>query len=426
MIRDFWVENYLSIRDRQELDFVSKTQDEFLSYEISKGVFLNKLGILYGANASGKSNMLYAIQNIFDLLYRSQTDITDKVKTAPPFELTKEKPIKMHISFYAEAVRYDYDVEYFHDYIVREELYYYPNNSKALFYERKFKNKGVQADIKFGTSLGLKADTQKTLIENTLNNHSVLSTYRKVAFKEDIQPITKLFSWIEYHVHEINGDGNRNFIEEVKDICKDAKLINFYRLMLRKADLNISDFQVVKSLDSIPQKLRQMIMEDDELTEKAKKRMLEDDREDILFVNQAADGNFNISWRLQSQGTIRYLKLLHFLYDLITGSHLYLLDELDEDLHYDLLTYFLNVFIYNSESSQLMFTSQEISLLSEDLLNEHREIVWFVEKSHETASSEYSRGDSFGLHKNLSLYNSYKIGRLGAKPELGSYFIDLE
>jgi hypothetical protein len=53
-------------------------------------------------------------------------------------------------------------------------------------------------------------------------------------------------------------------------------------------------------------------------------------------------------------------------------------------------------------------------------------VVWFVEKNKETASSEYARGDSFGLHKNLSLYNSYRIGRLGAKPELGSIFINLE
>lgn len=49
--------------------------------------------------------------------------------------------------------------------------------------------------------------------------------------------------------------------------------------------------------------------------------------------------------------------------------------------------------------------------------------VWCVEKNKETASSKYSRGDSFGLHENLSLYNSYRIGRLGAKPELGSIFI---
>lgn len=57
---------------------------------------------------------------------------------------------------------------------------------------------------------------------------------------------------------------------------------------------------------------------------------------------------------------------------------------------------------------------------------ENRGVVWFVEKNKETASLEYSRGDSYGLYKNLSLYNSYRIGRLGAKPELGSIFVDLE
>ena len=111
---------------------------------------------------------------------------------------------------------------------------------------------------------------------------------------------------------------------------------------------------------------------------------------------------------------------------MIVGSHVYCLDELGEDLHYDLLYYYLNVFIYNSAESQLIITSQETSLLSQDLINDNRGAVWFVEKSKETASSEYSRGDSFGLHKNLSLYNSYRIGRLGALPDLGSIFINLE
>ena len=111
---------------------------------------------------------------------------------------------------------------------------------------------------------------------------------------------------------------------------------------------------------------------------------------------------------------------------MITNQHVYYLDELGEDLHYDLLFYYLNVFLFNSEKSQLIITSQETALLSQDLINENRGVVWFVEKNKETASSEYSRGDTFGLHKNLSLYNSYRIGRLGAKPELGSIFIDLE
>ena len=118
--------------------------------------------------------------------------------------------------------------------------------------------------------------------------------------------------------------------------------------------------------------------------------------------------------------------MLDVLYDLITGDHVYYLDELGEDLHYDLLFYYLNVFLFNSEKSQLIITSQETALLQQDLINDNRGVVWFVEKNRETASSEYNRGDSYGLHKNLSLYNSYRIGRLGAKPELGSIFVKME
>ena len=61
MIREFWVKNYLSIRDKQSISFIAKGPASELVTEISKGVFLYKLGILYGSNASGKSNMLIAL-----------------------------------------------------------------------------------------------------------------------------------------------------------------------------------------------------------------------------------------------------------------------------------------------------------------------------------------------------------------------------
>ena len=103
-----------------------------------------------------------------------------------------------------------------------------------------------------------------------------------------------------------------------------------------------------------------------------------------------------------------------------------MLDELSEDLHYDLLFYYVLVFIANSSKSQLFFTSQEMTLLSEDLFNDNRQTIWFVEKSLETASSEYTRADKLGLHKNNWLYNAYRIGRFGAKPVLDSTFINLD
>jgi AAA15 family ATPase/GTPase len=168
------------------------------------------------------------------------------------------------------------------------------------------------------------------------------------------------------------------------------------------------------------------MIQNGDLPERIKESILKPVNESVVFVNHSDDNDFEIPLKWQSKGTIKYIKILDALYDLITGSHVYYLDELGEDLHNDLLYYYLNVFIFNSGQSQLIITSQETTLLSQDLINENRGVVWFVEKNRETASSEYSRGDSFGLHKNLSLYNSYRIGRLGAKPELGSIFINLE
>ena len=309
MIRDFWVENYLSIRERQGIDFVAKSGNEFLNVEIAPGVFLNKLGILYGANASGKSNMLFAIQNIFSILYESRNDINEEVSSAPPFELTKEQPIKMHVSFYADSIRYDYDVEYYKDHIEKEVLNYYPNGSKALFYERMYKGNGFQADIKFGDSLKLKARTQDTLRDNTLNNHSVLSTYRKVSMKEDVQPLASLFRWIEQHVHEVDGDERTNIIEELKDVCKDSKRRKFYQLMLRKADLNITDFRPISISKKISDEMRKRILEIPSLSETAKREILESPEEDILFLNSSKEGVFEISRHLQSMGTIQYITI---------------------------------------------------------------------------------------------------------------------
>lgn len=146
----------------------------------------------------------------------------------------------------------------------------------------------------------------------------------------------------------------------------------------------------------------------------------------MRFLNGSEDGQFMLDHDNQSKGTRRYLMILNFLYDMVTGNHIYLLDELGVELHYDLLLYFLNIFLYNSNESQLVFTSQEISLLKEDFLDENRNLVWFAEKSSQTASSKYTRADQFGLHKNLSLYRSYRIGKLGAVPSLGSFFLDLD
>ena len=425
MIRDFWVKNYLSIRDKQELSFLAKGPSSELVTEVADGVFLYKLGILYGSNASGKSNMLIALNEVFRILVLSKSDATQRINGSVPFILTKNEPIEMHVSFYANGIRYDYDVSFNEKYILKEALYYYPNKSKSLFYERSFVGENIQADVKFGTSLKLQVKTQDSIRENTLNNHSVLSVCRKVAFTEDIAPFNALHGWIMENYHDVDGDVEKGIVEILKNAYNNPQKRKFYNTMLQKADLNILEYRPIVEDRFVPAEYRERIQKEN-IPEEMKNALLKPTADSVAFVNHSIDGDFDIPLNLQSKGTIKYIRILDALYDMITDSHVYYLDELGEDLHNDLLYYYLNVFIFNSDKSQLIITSQETTLLAQDLINENRGVVWFVEKNKETASSEYSRGDSFGLHKNLSLYNSYRIGRLGAKPELGSIFINLE
>lgn len=425
MIREFWVRNYLSICDKQELSFLAKGPSSELVTEITEGVFLYKLGILYGSNASGKSNMLIALNEVFRLLTMPKSDATKRINGSIPFILTKDNPTEMHVSFYANSIRYDYDVSFNEKYILKESLFYYPNKSKALFYERLFVGDNIQADIKFGPSLKLQIKTQDSIRENTLNNHSVLSVCSKAALKEDIAPFNVLHSWIMDNYHDVDGDGEKGIVEILKDAYNTPPKRKFYNTMLQKADLNILEFMPIVEDRLVPSEYRERIQKEN-IPEEMKEALLKPTADSVAFVNHSINGDFDIPLKWQSKGTIKYIRILDALYDMITSSHVYYLDELGEDLHNDLLYYYLNVFIFNSSQSQLIITSQETTLLSQDLINENRGVVWFVEKNKETASSEYARGDSFGLHKNLSLYNSYRIGRLGAKPELGSIFINLE
>lgn len=426
MIRSFWVKNYLSINDKQELNFVCKGSESELVAEMPDGTCLYKLGVLYGSNASGKSNILWALDEVFHLLAFPKANANMKISRCIPFVLTKNEPTEMFVSFYADGIRYDYQVKFDINHIIHEELNYYPKGSKALFYERFYKDETLQAEIKFGVSLRLLQKTQDSIRENTLNNHSVLSVCLKNTFKEDIEPLMKLHSYVMAHYHNMDGDSDsKGIVEILKAAYEDEKKHKFFCQMLKKADLNISDFHPVMEDRALSQDFRNRILKED-IPSSVKEELLRPMVESVVFENHSEKGGFDVPLNLQSKGTLKYIRILDTLYDLISGNHIYYLDELGEDLHYDLLFYYLNVFLFNSDKSQLLITSQETTLLSQDVINDNRGVVWFVEKNKNSASSEYSRGDSYGLHKNLSLYNSYRIGRLGAKPELGSIFIDLE
>ena len=142
---------------------------------------------------------------------------------------------------------------------------------------------------------------------------------------------------------------------------------------------------------------------------------------DVFFTHHTIGGaDFTLSSIDQSLGTLRYFQLQECMFNMLREDHIYCFDEIESNLHYDLLLHFLTTFMMNTTNSQILFTTQDQQLLDEEFIR--RDMVWFTEKSKEDASTELYCASEFGLHKNLSLYKAYKTGKLGAKPELGSIF----
>lgn len=420
MIHSFTVRNFLSIADEQTISFVStsdKTMRDILTVEVKPNCFINKLGIFYGANASGKTNLLYAIEAAFYILFHSCNNKSQSILFTP-FALRKNEPTYFKLTFFKEGVQYDYEVSYNENHIIFENLDYYPNNIKALFYRRNFTGNDTQPQIEFGSTLKLRAKTKQSLCENTFNNHSVLSTFGKISLKEDATLFASLFNWVHRYVHNVNGDKeNRYMISEMNDVCNDNAKKQFYLNLLHKADFNISDFRIIENNDKIPQTILDAVLSSP-IPDDQKFSMMHD----VVFTNHSISGDFNINTTYQSMGTLRYIERLDYLYDMINENHIYLLDEIGSHMHYDLTVYYLNLFLMNSQpQSQLIFATHNLMLLDEDFVR--RDMVYLADKDPQNAESRYTRVSDMGLHKNLSLFKAYKIGKLGAVPEMGSFYL---
>lgn len=423
MIANFSVSNFRSIRKEQSVSFLTssdKTNRDLLSVEVSKGVYINKLAIFFGANASGKSNILQALEALFMLMCMPTNDKKSPIREYCPFKLDNTVPTEMKIDFYFGGTHYWYDIKYNGNYIEKENLYYVPSRNKALFYSRSFVGINSQPEIEFGSTLKLSNRTKDLLRESTFNNHSVLSSIAKRSLKEDAEEFIALHNWVTSRVHNLNGDSPRKYyVSELNKINSDIKKKDFYIKLLAKADFNITGFKLVDNRVNLPKDIVTDIINDNNIPEDQRLALLNS----VVFTNYSADGNFDIPLELQSEGTLRFIELMDALYDLVTDNHIYFLDELGNRLHYDLIVYFLSLFLYNSEASQVFFTSQSILLLDEDFIR--RDIVYLAEKDPATASTTYTRISDMGLHKNLSLFNAYRIGKLGSKPELGSPYLNL-
>lgn len=430
MIADFTVKNFFSIKSEQKLSFEA-TSDSFMKeeycYEVKNDVCLLKIGFIYGANASGKTNILMALEFFKELMTNVPKDKTEKIDIVP-FLLdndSRNERTNFSMSFYLDKERYVLSIELDKYRIYSEVLQVYPSTQPALLYKRNYNSETDSTSITFGTKVGLTKKSQQIIEGNTVNNCSVIAAFGKS--NVETSRLNIVYEFFSKHMadvlHPTSSLGNYTKKHLIED--KDGHLKHFLVKLLKASDFNIEDIELAeKETIIIPE--MEKIIQSSPLPEKDKEEILKSGKitnSELLFKHKTDNGVFNLSEDFESRGTIRLLGMAVLLEELLLKQRFIPIDEVETSIHYELLSYFIKVFLANSEgTSQLLLTTHDINLLNEDCIR--RDAIWFTDKDS-CGETQLIRMSSLGLHKNLSPYNAYKQGKLVKLPFLGSPYINI-
>ena len=427
MILEFKVANFLSIKEEQVLSFEA-TSDSTLEdiYVVKKGKYrVLKSAMIYGANASGKTNVLAALNFVGRLLNYPATQKDEQTEHMPFIldESTRQQDGQFELTFFAGEVLYVYSLEINRNWISREKLVYYPGVKPAIVFQRHYDKGKDLSHVEVGSTLKLKSTDKELLQSTTLRNISVLAAYGKLNL--DIPEMERAFRFMKNKLLPvIVPEGNmRRWANTLVDKTPEAK--QFVLRMLNKADFNIDEI----ALKTLKEGSEINIHEQVELEKfsqplRSQLETMKGYESKSLSFLRKVPGSVPVLFpaELESAGTNRYYDLSGILYDVLNKNQCMLIDELENSLHPDLVNHFIKTFLVNAKEAQLVFTTHNINILSEQD-NLRKDVIWFTQKSKEGSTELYSMAD-FNHRKELSFINAYKAGKFGAKPKLGSIYME--
>lgn len=422
MLIEFKVANFRSIREAQTFSLVAGNADKELpgcviDRELPglSGVRFLKGAAIYGANASGKSNVLETMRFVADLALHSATRLQPGAPTGTqPFKLDREsagKPSEFEVTFVAEGVRFVFGFAATTERVVEEYLVAYPKGVPQRWYERRY---DAAKDAYEWSRQSTAFQQDRSLQSKTRPNSLFLS----VGAQFNHEQLTRVYEWFANGLRFIHPDIGSSVQpgSSAEILCQRVHRDRLLRL-LRHADLGIADAQVVERDDGmipLPQGLWLSLGGglDADGRPSSMKRL------EVSLTHQA-DGVDPVALdfeKEESAGTRRFFSLVGPWTDVLDHGRTVFVDEIETSLHPNLVKELLRLFLSNEgnpKGAQVVFTTHNPLLLDGTLMR--RDQVWFTEKSKAGATHLYPLTD-YQPRKDEALAKGYLAGRYGAIP----------
>jgi uncharacterized protein len=408
MLLRFEVANHRSIYRPVELSMVAVDRDRLSTWNFDAfdEQILSVAG-LYGANASGKSNVIEALAWLAQAVSRSLRT-WDQFIPRDPFRFSDgpASPTTFELELVLQDVRYTYHLELTNTEVLFEALYSYPERRRRLLFERE----GTQLSFRRGTASGGIKEllTPTTLVLSAamrLEDPPLRDFARAVAGFRVLGVARRPGS--RYPMSTSGSSTTRFFDDPQMTLFEDPESAqNRGRLsalaLLRFADLGIGEVEVIEETDS----------EEGPIGARFGRRQLR-------MVHNAMGQDLPFDIKDESVGTQTWFQLIGPTLDALNGGRLLVFDEIDASLHPRLSSRLVELFQdkqTNRNGAQLIFTSHDTSLLNH--LN--RDEVWLTEKGRDGATTLTALADYGGdrVRKSMNIERAYLQGRFGAVPEL--------
>lgn len=417
MLIEFSVTNFRSFRDTQTLSMVAAN---FPEHEATNtfdpglpgfGRFLRSAAI-YGPNAAGKSNLMFALQWMQRFVLQSSSTAPG-VHLYQPFKLasvTREAPSEFQVTFVQERTRYEYGFSIDAERVLREWLIQYVNPRGRQIFHRNFDRKKEKYSWTFSSYF---KGQRAVWSEATRPNALFLST----AVQLNSEQLLPVFTWFQKRLVVVAGETSLNPALTLKLLDQPdgkEKLLPF----LREADIHIADVEMKREV--MPAGANQIMVFGTPPILEQNPGSLTPNLVRITFTHRTSEQE-NIGFDLmeESAGTQILFRHAGAWLNVFANGEVLLFDEIDTSLH-PLLTQFLIKKFHsdntNPHNAQLIFISHNTSLLSQDLFR--RDQIWFFEKNQDGASHLYPLSD-FKPRNDELLERWYMRGRYGALPILG-------